>query len=264
MASPQRPISPTRFVELTLHYCMDSKTGTPAVWACRHLARANALPENFDLFLDALFRLSRDFPPSLHYVAAFIINHQELCREAHRLKRIEHWVRSSIRANIQNSNDFETAWYLLVCGVMGISMDEVHFNPSTHSPNSVVFAILGLLRERNLLKFSLDKWKWRARFNKNGPLKETWLPHYEAVRRKWTKDPQTISAITNDPLLNDMLQAGVTFLEDKALEASAINLSRRSYRVRPARPKTITPQSETDLAVEDEHEPHVSARDEFY
>lgn len=128
-----------------------------------------------------------------------------------------------------HSHDFEVAWCLLVSGVFQITIHEkdvVSFGPT---PNSVNFAILGMLRERGLLSVPLSRWAWRSVFKKNGIYGENWLPFYEAVRRKWTKDKTIISAVTGDPILKKMLAAEVTFLEDHVFDAIKIDVVRRVF-----------------------------------
>jgi len=98
-------------------------------------------------------------------------------------------------------------------------------------PNSVVFSMLGMLRERNLLSFPLSKWPWRSLFRKSTIYGEYWLPFYEAVRRKWTGDNDLISAVTDDPIFGRMISANVTFLEDRVFDASTINIGSSTPQV---------------------------------
>jgi hypothetical protein len=48
-----------------------------------------------------------------------------------------------------------------------------------------------------------------------------WLPHYEAVRRRWTEDVALIAAFANDAFFARLLAADVTFLDDSDLKSQA-------------------------------------------
>ncbi len=218
-----------RFVDHTLHFCTEAETGAPASWACRRLSRLNIFQENYELVLEAMFRLARDFPSCMHHVAAFLINHQSICGDQDIRKRVVTWVKTTIRTNIQHAHDSEITWCLLTGAVLRISFDEIELPPFDKRPNSVVFAMLGMLRERGLLSVSLSKWGWRSEFKKTGVYSENWLPYYEAVRRKWTKDKDIISAVTGDPVFSKMLDANVTFLEDRIFDAAKIHIARRIF-----------------------------------
>ena len=218
-----------RLVDLTLHFCSEAGTDAPASWACRHLSRLAIFPENFELVLDAMFRLGRDFPSCMHHVAVFLINYQSMCDDPHIRKRVETWLKTTIRTHNQHSHDSEIAWCLLTGAVLRIIFDEAELPPFDTRPNSVVFAMLGMLWERGLLSVPLSKWGWRSEFKKTGVYGENWLPFYEAVRRKWTKDKDIISAVTGDPIFSKMLAAKVTFLEDRIFDAVEIHLSRRVF-----------------------------------
>jgi hypothetical protein len=219
-----------RLVDLTLHFCSEARTGGPALWACRRLAELPRFPENFAVTLDAFFRLARDFPLCTSHVAAYLINNQSMCREPDIKKRVATWIKATIREHLQHAHDFELSWCLLVAGVLKITIEKGDLDSSTRRPNSVVFATLGMLRERGLLSVSLNHWGWRADFLKRRIYGENWLPFYEAVRRNWTRDKGIISAVTKDPILSKMLAAKVTFLEDQIFDATKINISRRFFR----------------------------------
>jgi hypothetical protein len=62
-------------VDLALNACFETRTGTPAQWACRRLSRAKVLKS----LLDSMFRLARDFPSCISHVVSFLINNQRLC-----------------------------------------------------------------------------------------------------------------------------------------------------------------------------------------
>jgi hypothetical protein len=153
-----------RLIELTLHYCSAAKTGSPAHWACRRLSELTHVSRNFAVLLNSMFRLARDFPSCIHHVAAFLINHQAEGNLSENRKRIATWIKSILRSHHPHALDFELAWCLLVSGVFRIPLDKEDVPPPDVRPNSVVFAMFGLLRERHLLPVPLSYWPWRSHF----------------------------------------------------------------------------------------------------
>jgi hypothetical protein len=219
-----------RLIEMTLHFCSEAKSAAPAIWTCRRLARLKVYNENFGIVLDAMIRFARDYPICTSEAAAFLVNNQSLCREAEFSKRISAWVTSTIRMHSRNGYDFETAWSLLVAGVLRISIEESDLPPEDVLPGSIVFSLLGLLRERGLLTASLSRWPWRAEFKRTGIHGSNWLPFYESVRRNWTHDKNIRDAVIKDPIFSRMLSDNVTFLEDDVFDASKIDITKRIFK----------------------------------
>ena len=217
-----------RLLDITLHCCAEAGTGQPAAWACNRIGKLSRMQKNFSLILDTLFRLSREFPVCVKYVAEFLINHQEKCDDSKFRDRISKWVRATIKVHLPQGHDFEVAWALLVCGVLKMEVSADDMASAVATPNPTIFAILGMLSERQLLKFQLKQWPWKA--EKAGINGQNWLPFYEAVRRKWTADKSMVSAVKQHPVLSRMLAANVTFLEDEIFDASTINITRRVFR----------------------------------
>jgi hypothetical protein len=222
-----------RLINLALHFCTTAGNGIPATWACQRLSRLSNISENFAIILDGLLRLARHFPSCTAHVAAFMINNQARCRESEAKARIARWIRGTLRAHLQPAHDFELAWCLVVAGVLRISIDDADLAPFNPKPNSVVFAILALLRERGLLSIPLSKWKWRGNFKLEKIYGENWLLYYEAVRRNWTADKNVVAAVKQDPILAKMLASKVTFLEDKIFDAKRISMVKRVFGKRP-------------------------------
>ena len=191
-----------RLVDRTLQICEVARTAAPASWACNRLNGVQRITrDNFPVLLDAILRLARDFPSCMQIAAQFVINHQQLCQDAETKERIAAWLRSTMTLNAHRGHDFEQAWCLLIGGVLHISLDEDCLPAPDAIPSGLVLAILGMLRERKLLKVPLSRWKWRAQFNKSGILGSCWLPYYEAVRRGWTTDKAMVNAIKGEPVL---------------------------------------------------------------
>src|SRR6266516_2077748 len=171
---------------MTFHFCSSSKTDTPALWTCRRISQLKNIKENFELILDGLFRLARDFPRCMNYVASILINNQDFCSVPIIKKRIERWCRSTIKTHIRHGHDFEVAWSLVVCGVLKIRLNRADLDSDASVPGPTVLALLGLLHEKKLLTTPLSSWPWRATLKKAGVFDQYWLPFYEAVRRGWT------------------------------------------------------------------------------
>lgn len=218
-------------IDRTLQLCEQANTAAPASWACNRLNSVRqASPENFVILLDATLRLARDFPSCMHIAAAFVINHQDFCQPTEIKQRIAAWLKSTMRLNAQHGNDFEQAWCLVISGVLRIQLDEEDLPSRDTVPSGVVLAILGMLRERKLLRVPLSRWKWRAELNKSGVMGSAWLPYYEAVVRGWTTDKVLIGEVKNQPTLAKMLSSKVSFLEDRIFDAAYIDLSHRTFR----------------------------------
>jgi hypothetical protein len=170
-----------RMVDLSLRFCAEQRSDKPAIWACTRLSKLKGVERNFLIILDALFRLSLEFPRSTSHVASFVINHQLLCVEAAQNRTLK-WIKSMLKLHMPHGHDYEVAWCLVVCGVFKFRV-EPEFLPSRDSmPNAVVFSMLGLLHEKGLLALPLSAWPWRAHLKKRGIYSEVWLPFFEAVQ----------------------------------------------------------------------------------
>jgi hypothetical protein len=165
-------------------------------------------------------------------VAAFLINHQTQCRDETIRQKVAAWTKAMMRAHLSPGHDFEVAWSLLVTGALRISLDKEDLPQAESMPSSTVFALFGMLHERGLLPVSLSFWKWRTELKRTGILGHNWLPFYESVRRGWTSDRQMISAVKAFPILDKMLSAKITFLEDRIFDVATINIQRRVFEKR--------------------------------
>ena len=177
-----------RLIELTLHFCAEASNAAPASWACRRLLSLKNIEDNFTVIVDALFRLARDFPTCTSHVAEFLINNQSRCCSSEAKARIKRWVKTMLDTHLAQRHDYEVAWCLVVCGVLRITLHEADFGKAEARPSSAILAMMGLLRERQILQMRLSKWNWRADFKLSGLHSENWLFIYEAVRRKWTAE----------------------------------------------------------------------------
>ena len=218
-------------IELTLHLCHEAGTDAPASWATRRITDQDIFLENIIMVLDSLFRLARDFPSCLHHVSAFLINHRSICIHPKYRLKIIHWLTETLRTQIGLDHHNEVAWCLLIGGFMRYEFKKEDLPPFGATPNAVIFAIMGLMREKGLLSFSLDNWKWRSSAKSSGIFSENWLPMYESVRRGWTKDKTIIGAVTSDPILKSMLIHNVTFLDESIFDASLSKENSETYEI---------------------------------
>jgi hypothetical protein len=217
-----------RLIDLSLRFCAEQKSDRPAIWACRRLSGLKTIGPNFAIILDALFRLSLEFPRCTSHVAGFVINYQSLCVGSSKERTLK-WIKSMLRLHLPHGHDFEVSWCFVVCGVLKFSVGKDDLPPTSSMPNAIVFAMLGLLHEKGLLELPLSAWPWRAFLKERGIYSEYWLPFFESVRRKWTKDKRLIGAVKSDPTLSKMLTSGVSFLEDQIFEAKNLDITRRVF-----------------------------------
>jgi hypothetical protein len=241
-----------RLIDSTLELCAEARSDLPAIRACARIASLKAVGSILPIILNSLFRLAREFPRCTSHVVGFLINNQSLCQGPAK-ERTTRWIRSTLKKHLPQGHDFEVAWCFVACGVLGIKIRSEDLSDVKAVPNSVLFALLGLLKEKGLLEVPLSYWQWRAHLKSLGIYSEAWLPFYEAVRRKWTTDKKMLSAVNADSTLAAMLKAGVTFLEDDIFQAATINLKKRTFKKgKPKKRKPITwkwtniPTSEVD------------------
>jgi hypothetical protein len=217
-----------RLIELTFHFCSDSGSDTPALWTCRQISQLKNIKENFGLVLDGSFRISREFPRCISYVATTVINNQDFCINQTTKARIERWCKATIKEHVRHGHDFEVAWSLVVCGALNIPIKSNDIGTLRQMPRPTTMALIGLLQEKGMSTVALSNWNWRAELKRSGILGPYWLPFYEAVLRGWTGDKNLVNKVTADPFLSKMLAAKVTFLDDRIFEAAQIKLPRRA------------------------------------
>jgi len=218
--------------ELAHYHAFTLGNAHPIKWTCQKLVRLSCQAKNFTLLLTTLLRLGRDFPSTINLVAVFIINNKASCSTPLRRKRIDEWVKAIFASHSHNSHDFEVTWALVICGALQITVSIKDFGDYSNSICSVAFAILGLLSDKNLLAEPLSSFGWRPQVKRSGVNGHHWIMFYESVLRGWTKDKQMISSVKSDPLMGELLKAGVTFLDDTIFGDVLVDLERRRMRKR--------------------------------
>jgi hypothetical protein len=101
---------------------------------------------------------------------------------------------------------------LLICGIVGIQVDQDFMDLPERIGSPVVLAMLGLLRADNLLASPWDDWTEVPPDSGSVSSGRRWLPNYEAVLRGWTTNQDIIREITADAFFAPLLQQRVTFL----------------------------------------------------
>jgi hypothetical protein len=216
----------------SIKLCEEYNDGRPAIWGCRRFGQVRLLDENLEVLVVLLLRFAKDYPACIPHVAEFFINNQQKCQGKRVRGKVMQWIRSVVNSNADHFNDYEIAWSLVVAGVLKLEIDEKLVSHLGRVPSPLVFGILGMLRERGLLKVPLSHWPWRAEYNSLGVYEACWLPFYESVKRNWTTDKSLIRAVNSDQILKRLLNAGVSFMDDKVFDATRFDLRHRVYSVR--------------------------------
>lgn len=214
--------------DLALISCEIAKTAQPAKACCTKLARLTRPDWNLSAILETMFRLTRAYPSCTSRVAEFLVNNRELCSAAEYRPAISTWVKTTLSKHFKRRHDYEVSWALLVAGVFDIRIADSDI-PGDGLPSAIILSILMLLRDRGTADVSLRRWPWRLGFKPEAIYGEAWMFFYEAVLRKWTRDKRIVSAVRADPLLNQLLQQKISFLNDRIFEAGFIDLRRRVF-----------------------------------
>lgn len=219
-----------RALEQALFLSQRTESDAPANLICHQLKRIPKGSPNFELVLDSMLRLGRDFPYCVPTVAAYLINNQSALRAETTLGGLAAWLKSMLRQHLTRGHHLEASWCLLVAAALRIHLNEEDLAPIDELLTPVIFCLLALMQKQGLLEKPLQSLGWRSHFRARGPASEYWLPLYEATLRGWTTDRRIIGEVRAIPLFDDMLNKGVTFLEDRVLSSSRIDLKRRVFR----------------------------------
>jgi hypothetical protein len=203
-----------RLMEIALYHCSVRGDSLPASFFCGRLTSLTIVMSNFTFIRDCLLRIARDFTICLKSVAKFVTQYRSLVSEPNSLVVVRNWCQQIFNGHTNRGHDLEVAWTLAICGILGITVSQAFMGINERVVSPVVLAILGLLRADGLLAEPWDDWK--TPFPGSGSINDGryWLPHYEAVRRGWTKDATVIGTIQGDKMFADLLKADVTFLDE--------------------------------------------------
>ena len=236
-----------RIVDAALYHCESERSERPAIWACRRLISISKSIEDDVSLTDAFFRLGRDYPSTTKHVAEFLVNNRSRLSRPEIEQRVQHWIKNLIKLNYGSKNDMELSWALLISGIYQIVLKKDDIPNFENVPSSVVFSIFGLLRQHGLSNVPLSLWNWRPRFKKSGIHGTDWLPLYEAVLRKWTKDAKLVALVKSCPHFSKLLADEITFLDDSILKITKIDFKRRKLGFMTA-PTNLDQRSNQEIA----------------
>lgn len=148
----------------------------PAIFFCYRLLELEIKQENFRFALDCVLRLGRDYTTCLAYVAPFLIHYRERLTGDER-DLIREWGRRILSAHAGRGHDFEMVWVLLICGVLGLRVDQAYIGVAERVTSPLVLAVLGLLHADNLLAETWDDWSTPAAGSGSITNGRLWLPH---------------------------------------------------------------------------------------
>lgn len=203
-----------RLMEIALHHCSVRGDSLPASFFCGRLTSLTIVMSNFSFMRDCLLRIARDFTICLKSVAKFVTQYRSLVSDPKSLEVVRNWCRQIFKGHANRGHDLEIAWTLAICGILGIHVDQNFMGINERVVSPVVLALLGLLSADGLLKEPWDDWKTPTPGSGSINDGRHWLPHYEAVRRGWTKDVTLITTIQGDKMFAELLKADVTFLDE--------------------------------------------------
>lgn len=218
-----------KLVDFALAITANHNDSSAAKLAAVRIGHCQPFDENFSIALDAMFRLARDYSDCTGLLVEFLINTQDDVKKLSLVERVERGLKKLVAFHSQRNHDYEVVWCLLASCPFEIKWNSTDITMNGGLPQPTTLAMLGLMNERKLLNFKLSSLNWRTRVKALGPMSSYWLPYYEAVGRKWTKDTGMRNAIKSHPILDQMLSAKVTFLEDSVLKATKINLKKRLF-----------------------------------
>jgi hypothetical protein len=208
-------------MEITLQHCHRRNESLPASFFCARLTALPIVMANFNFVRDCLLRVARDFTNCLKSVVRFVTLYRPHFADVDALKVMRRWCHQMFVAHAPRGHDLEVSSTLVICGILGISVDRTFIAMGKRTPSPIVLAALGLLSNDSLLDEPWDAWRPTAENAGHLVNGRYWLPHYEAVRRRWTHDAALIAAFTNDAFFARLLAADVTFLDESDFKSRA-------------------------------------------
>lgn len=202
-----------RLLDITLGHCYTRKDWRPAIFFCYRLLELEIKQENFGFALGCVLRIGRDYTTCLAYVAPFLIHYRERLTGDER-DLIREWGRRILSAHAGRGHDFEIVWVLLICGALGLRVDQAYIGVAERVVSPLVLAVLGLLHADNILAEKWDDWSTPAPGSGSITNGRLWLPHYEATLRGWTTNNGIIRDVRRDAFFSPLLEAKITFLDN--------------------------------------------------
>jgi hypothetical protein len=174
-----------RLLDITLGHCHERQDWVPAIFFCYRMLNLEIKQQNFRFSLECMLRIGRDYTTCLAYVAPFLIHYRDRLTGDER-QLVREWGGHILAAHAQRGHDFEIVWVLLICGALGLQVDQAYIGVADRIVSPLVLAVLGLLHADNLLAEPWDDWSTPAPGSGSITNGRLWLPHYEATLRGWT------------------------------------------------------------------------------
>jgi hypothetical protein len=216
-------------MEIALEHCTARDEPTPASFFCQKLTRIEIMQGNFPFVRDCMLRVARDFTGCLKSVVIFTTQFRTLLNDGESKAVMTRWLKQIFATHTHRGHDMEIANALAICGVLGLRVDRDFIAPGNGAVSPVVLAMLGLLSEDGLLAEPWDDWRPKdSASSANIVNSRFWLPYYEAVLRKWTKDPDLVLAFAEDDFFTSLAAESVSFLDmsDFASKIKTVPLQR--------------------------------------
>jgi hypothetical protein len=203
-----------RLMEIALEHCTARDEPIPASFFCQKLTRIEIMQGNFPFVRDCMLRMARDFTGCLKSVVIFTTQFRTLLNDGESKAVMRRWLKQIFATHTHRGHDMEIANALAICGVLGLRVDRDFIAPGNGAVSPVVLAMLGLLSEDGLLAEPWDDWRPKdSASSANIVNSRFWLPYYEAVLRKWTKDPDLVLAFAEDDFFTSLASESVSFLD---------------------------------------------------
>ena len=203
-----------RLMEIALEHCAARDEPTPASFFCQKLTRIEIMQGNFPFVRDCMLRVARDFTGCLKSVVIFTTQFRAHLNDGESKAVMTRWLKQIFAAHTHRGHDMEIANALAICGVLGLRVNRDFMAAGDGDVSPVVLAVLGLLSEDGLLAEPWDDWRPKdPASSANFVNGRFWLPYYEAVLRKWTKDPDLILALAEDDFFTSLVAELVSFLD---------------------------------------------------
>jgi hypothetical protein len=203
-----------RLMEIALEHCKARDDPAPASFFCQKLTRIEIIQGNFPFVRDCMLRVARDFAGCLKSVVIFTTQFRAHLSDGEPKAVMMRWLKQIFATHTRHGHDMEIANALAISGVLGLRVDRDFIAPGNGDVSPVVLAVLGLLSEDGLLAEPWDDWRPKDLASSADIVNSRfWLPYYEAVLRKWTKDPDLFIAFAGDDFFKSLVADSVSFLD---------------------------------------------------
>lgn len=231
-----------------------SKTQENALkYAIRMLAQRNIPADLWEIVESYLLRSVTLSPNCLEVVAFTLYRHNALGAPIN-VDRVVQYLTSVIMRGITYNRHSDVCWALWIFKVLAHPVPSLITKVLSHTNNSIIALLTLDLRERGLLKGTLNVGAWVLLLTKEELYRENWMLVYESAHKGWLSPRANL---WDDPFFGYLHSKNISFYEDRALESlarSAAELTAAEIRERnvgPLQPFLIT-KADVDAEAEDE------------